>query len=405
MRLSLERTWLVGAVIFASGLLGACANGTQDDDYDGGYTAPASTGKKKTSAPDATTPVNTGDDADQSSGDDQGSPGIDSGDDGGADATTDDSGDDAADDSSTGVTCSPGQTCVDMAPPGWSGYVQLRLALADAGTGSCALPYAAVQLAGVADPSGAPAQCTPCTCGTGTFSCSAGMGTGNLLCIGTDTILPVPAGGCVDPTFPNSANGATYAPTVPAGGGGCSSDGGVLVGTPDAATAPAAIICALGAADGGALPPTVDAGAATPATCTSSQACAAPIPSQAGPSGVCIFQAGITTCPVGTQFTDQHIVGSSIADTRGCGCSCAPAACPTDGVIEGFNNSSCTGGPTVTLDAGGSKCLAALNNSTHFTYVESKSHTPGTCAPAADAGPSGGVSVDTATGTTLCCIP
>jgi hypothetical protein len=404
MRLSLERACLVGAVMLGGGLLGACANGAQDD-YDAGYTAPVSTVKKKTSAPDATTPVNTGDDADQSSGDDQGSQAVDSGDDGGADATTDDGGDDSGDDASTGVTCSPGQTCVDMAPPGWTGYVQLRLALADAGTGSCALPYAAVQLAGVADPSGAPAQCTPCTCGkpTGSFACSASVGSLNLGCSGTDTITALPAGTCTNGGL--LPNGATYAPTVTSGSGTCAGDGGVLIGTPDAAASTPAVVCALGAADGGALPAlAADAGSVAPPTCDSTQACAAVISSQAGPSGVCIFQSGITTCPSGTVFTDQHIVGASVSDTRSCACSCAPATCPSDGYIEGFKASGCTGTVAVTLDAG-SACGTGINGSTYFKYVASRSSSPGTCAPAADAGASGGVSVDTATGTTLCCIP
>jgi hypothetical protein len=119
---------------------------------------------------------------------------------------------------------------------------------------------------------------------------------------------------------------------------------------------------------------------------------------------VCIYQMGIQTCPTGTVFSDQHLVGASVVDTRGCTCACGAAQCPTDGVVEGFSSTGCTGAPTVTIDAG-AKCVGfGFTAPSHFKFVQSKSDAGGSCE-VADGGPTGGVSVDTATGITLCCIP
>ena len=77
---------------------------------------------------------------------------------------------------------------------------------------------------------------------------------------------------------------------------------------------------------------------------------------------------------------------------------------PTDGVVEGFSSTGCTGAPTVTIDAG-AKCVGfGFTAPSHFKFVQSKSDAGGSCE-VADGGPTGGVSVDTATGITLCCIP
>jgi hypothetical protein len=161
-------------------------------------------------------------------------------------------------------------------------------------------------------------------------------------------------------------------------------------------------VCALVAGDGGATTPDASAAGAGP-LCDSTQACADSIGTQAGPSGVCIYQMGITTCPMGVVFTEQHFVGASVDDTRGCGCSCGPAQCPADWKIEGFTSNGCTGNPVVTLDAG-TACGTSVDNATSFKYIQSASQAPGSCE-VDDAGPTGGVSVDSTTGMTLCCIP
>jgi hypothetical protein len=277
--------------------------------------------------------------------------------------------------------------------------VQLRIAVADAGTGKCALPYGMVQQAGVADPAAPPATCAPCACGapTSAASCTGGITTG-FLCTSNDTVTPLPAGVCTGVLIPNSG---TEAPTI-SGSVSCATDGGGVVGTPDAATSAAAIVCALGTVDG-AAPPAPDAAAGAGPVCDSTQACATAIGSQAGPSGVCIYQMGTQTCPSGTVFTEQHVVGASIDDTRGCGCSCVASQCPSDWKVEGFTSSSCSGTPAVTWSAG-TTCGQNTQNATNFKFIQSASNAPAQCA-VQDAGPTGGVTVDTATGMTLCCIP
>jgi len=394
---------LVMGVLAVAVSVDGCAAGSKTDDNNyAGFTAPTSTSTSPT--PDATTPVSgddeasspfPGDETSATSGDDGGEDA-----DGGADADDADDGDDGE---AGPAPCAANQTCVDQAPSGWTGYVQLRIATVDAGAGACAVPYGVVQQAGIADPSGTPAKCATCSCGapTSTVTCSSGFATLNYGCSAADTYTALPAGSCVSATF---ANGGTEAPSTTSTAT-CATVGGQMVGTPDAAASTPAIVCAFGTADGGTPPvANVDAAATVGPTCDSTQACATAIVSQAGPSGVCIYQSGIQTCPTATVFTEQHLVGASAVDTRGCACACGAAQCPADGIVEGFGNSGCTGTPTVTLDAG-AKCVGfAFTAPSHFKYVQSKSDTAGGCE-VDDAGPTGGVTVDTTTGVTLCCIP
>ena len=375
---------------------------TAPDDSDAGYVSTTPTGTTRTPTPDATSPSQGDDEASSPPPTEDAPTTTPPGDDAGEDA---DASDDGGDEAAT-PPCASNQTCVDQAPMGWTGYVQLRIATADAGVGACGAPYGAVQQAGVADPTGAPAQCSPCTCGAPAPAvvCTSGYATGNYGCSpGTTTYTPLTAGDCVSTAGLNGANGATETPTANAGSS-CAPDGGTLVGALDAATSTPAIVCALGTGDGGAVS-APDAAAALGPICDSTQACAAAISSQAGPSGVCIYQSGVETCPMGTVFTEQHLVGASVADTRGCGCSCGAPQCPGDGVVEAFTNSGCTGTPSKTFDAG-SACVVGYYNfsNPYFKYVQSKSSAAGNC-DVDDAGPSGGVGVDSTTAMTLCCIP
>ncbi|MGH7272123.1 MAG: hypothetical protein ACREJ3_16960, partial [Polyangiaceae bacterium] len=347
-----------GGVILASlalCALSACASG---NDTASVYEPPAQT--HQTPGPDATVPSTyygmdattppTGD-ATLPPDNDAGS-GLDGGDDGG------DSGGDS------GVPCTPGEVCVDVTPSGWSGYVQLRMGGGDAGAG-CLAPYGSVQQNGVADPpAGAPAQCAACTCTGGdagtAIVCAVNMDTQNLGCLGASpTSTQVPQDTC---TPIMGANGAVSSASVI--NGSCASQGGQVVAVPDAGSAPSAVVCAPGGADAGAgvADASADAGATADAAapdsglaipvCMSTQVCVPPASSASGPSGLCIFQAGIMPCPAGTIFTQQHLVGASVADTRGCGCACAPPTCPTDGFVDGFKNGGCTGAPAATFQEG-----------------------------------------------------
>jgi hypothetical protein len=319
------------------------------------------------------------------------------------------SGDDSGD-AGTGPTqppCASGQVCVDQIPSGWSGYVQLVVAAADAGSApSCADPYGASQATGMTNPVGAPADCSSCTTclagDAGPVTCTVQIGQANYGCLGASPATPANQNACTPVGGTNgNANGEVSAPTVGSAAGTCAP-----AAAPAAPSAPAAVACAL-TNDGGA-PDAGDGGAAAGPTCASTQACSTAITAPAGsPSGVCVYKSGVqTSCPPG-HFSDLHVVGSSIADTRGCGCSCANPTCPTDGYVTGYASSDCSGAVAVTLDAGTGCKFGGVNihNAATFIYHPSHGTFTGMC-PLVDAGqPSGGVSVDPTGATTYCCIP
>ena len=147
-----------------------------------------------------------------------------------------------------------------------------------------------------------------------------------------------------------------------------------------------------------------DSGAAG-ATCSTGQACAAPITAPAGsPVGICIYQAGVHDCPP-NHFSDQHVVGATIDDGRGCSCACVSPTCPTDGFVTGYTSNNCGGTAAITIDAGTPcKNFGNANNAASFIYHPSHGTFTGACA-AVDAGPSGGVTIDATGATTYCCIP
>lgn len=322
--------------------------------------------------------------------------------------TSDDGGDDGGDDSSggtaSGPTCTSTQGCVDAIPSGWSGFVQLLIGgTPDAGS-TCAGPYNQPQptISGQTNPDGGAATCGSCDCfvpDSGVV-CSVGLGINNLLC------LPMTGG----PTT-NAAQGeCVMQPSLPSGevtpptltSGTCQGGAVAVTSPPPPATWETATACAA-AGDGGTV--LADAGAPAGPACMQGQACA-PLPAgeDAGtPSGVCIYQEGVQTCPPAgtTVFTNTFVVGA-VEDSRGCGCTCGTLTCPADGYVEGYSNANCSGAPSITIDAG-TPCKGSLNQMS-FEYFPSKSGSPGTCGPAT-AGPTGTVDIDGGTATTFCCIP
>ena len=280
--------------------------------------------------------------------------------------------------------------------------MQLLLGTLDAGAGACAAAYPVSQKTGIADPVGAPADCSSCNnClagDAGPIKCSVGIATENLGCTANGPTSPIVQNTC---TAVSNGNGSATSPTVTSSTGTCAPASALAP-----PSAPPAVVCATGG-DAGA--PGGDSGAAADAapgpTCESTQACATPFVAPAGsPSGVCIYQAGVQTCPPGS-YTEMHVVGSSIADSRGCSCGCVNPTCPADGYITGYTSGSCSGNPAITIDAGTPcKAFGNVNFSTAFIYHPSHGTFTGTCA-AVDAGPSGNVTIDATGATTFCCIP
>jgi hypothetical protein len=287
--------------------------------------------------------------------------------------------------------------CIPAAPSGWTGYVQI--VVTDGGAPRCVAPYDHAQAPKKASPSGAPAQCTPCTCApppSGPIQCQVSLGSGGLLCAG-EAMTVAPAGVCVVPPGPvgttSGPNGDSYGPTmVPAPTGSCAPDGGRLVQPPGAPQSAVVGVCATTAGQG--------------ATCPSLGDICVPAPGAPGgsPAGVCIYQAGAQTCPPG-RYTVQVVAAGAVLDTRGCGaCACAPPACPGDGYVEGYASLNCSGSPAATFDAS-TACVLGNNANGSVSFKYSPSHAPwtGTCAVSAG-GPTGGVALDTSA-TTFCCMP
>jgi hypothetical protein len=418
LTVSTLRVWLtrmrvsvLGASLFfcgafaVAGALAACASGNSDDGPSNPYgSSSGSVGNGGSSSSSG------GYDASMQSSDDSptssyGDAGTGTGYDGYV-APVDDGGEAAAP-PTTGPTCTAGQNCVDMAPSGWTGYVQLVLQNGAAGT-ACTGPYASpqAQLTGMTNVDGGPATCAACTCGvpdSGPIACSMDLGGG--ACSG-GMPLTVPQGSCVANPFLYAANGSGSPPVAAANAGPCGpGQGGQVVTPPPPPTGTLATIC--GSADDAGTPQADGGAAGATTTCTTTQACAA-VPQGAqtdagSPSGPCIYQAGVQDCPTGVAFTTQFVVGP-IADDRGCSCSCGLPSCPADGYVQGYANTGCTGTVDTTISADAACQTFGGPSSKSFKFFPSHGAWAGACEPD-DAGPAGSVTIDAGAATTFCCIP
>ncbi|MGH7439317.1 MAG: hypothetical protein ACRENE_26825 [Polyangiaceae bacterium] len=391
--------------------LSACATGADTSMIPnglmgGGGTSSNGGGSSNGGVTDATTSSSSGGSTSSSSGsytDDSTNP---------TPTPTDDGGTDAADEPApVGPTCTPGQACVDSIPTGWNGFVQLLVN----GTGvdaGCAGSYDTVQpsIGGQTNPDGGPATCGSCTCTApeGGAGCSVGVGNINLLCFPANgPTTTINSGTC---TTISAASGQV---TAAMSTGQCDV-GSVTVTTPaPAASWSMAVACGMsgegGAAPGGEGGAAGEAGAATGTMCASGQACAA-MPaggaSDAGmPSGVCIYQAGVQSCPPSgtTLFTNTFVVGA-VEDSRTCGCTCGSLTCPTDGVVNVYTQSGCAG-TVASAETLGSACKnGGVNGAKSAMYVASTTGKLATCGAGTSA-PAGTVDIDGGSATTFCCIP
>jgi hypothetical protein len=322
-----------------------------------------------------------------------------SGDDGGSDAPA----------TTPGPTCTPGQACVDGIPSGWNGFVQLLVNNQGVDAG-CAGPYGTAQpsIGGQTNPDGGPATCGTCACaapdsGTG---CSVAIGTGNLLCFGASPTTVTAAGACYAIQLLSNLSGDVKQPTAT---GSCTAGTASVTTAPPAPSWSVAVACGT-AGDGGGAPASdagAEAGTGTGMTCASGQACASvPGAVDSGmPTGVCIYQAGVQTCPPGgtTLFTNTFVVGA-VEDSRGCDCTCGSMTCPTDGVVNVYNATGCTGATSSTLALGSGCKTNGVSNAKSAMYVQSTTGKAPTCGAGTTA-PTGGVDIDGGTATTFCCIP
>ena len=271
----------------------------------------------------------------------------------------------------------------------------------------CAGAYGAAQpsLGGQTNPDGGPATCGTCSCLVPDAGAQRTIqveqdNTGCLPIFGTPVEVTVPVATCKAVGGFNGWNGKVSTPAA-TGGAQCNPQGGAVTAAPPPPTYSTAVACAQPDAGSGSG----DGGAGI--MCQSGQACAAmPAGGDGGmPSGVCIYQSGVQSCPPSgtTVFTNTFVVGS-VEDSRGCTCTCGAPTCPSDGYVGGFAAAGCSGTPAYTGDAGAGCNSNISTNPKYVEYYLSRSGALGGCG-AASVAPSGAVDIDGGTATTFCCVP
>lgn len=212
-------------------------------------------------------------------------------------------------------------------------------------------------------------------CHSGTLAIQAGS---NNTCNNINTQTDVADGGCNTLTqFTTSNNSVAVTPPNPVGG--------------SCTASPSQTIPAVGYAHQGRTC-AYEAGAPGPG-CANGEVC---VPNPA-PFNACVSQVGTQTCP--TAFPTQHIVGSKIADTRGCtACGCTFDAGSCGGTLTLWTDTGCSNNQTA-IPATSTCTKANGNNRTWHGYSYVPQPTA-TCAGSAVA-PDGGVAFSDLT--TICC--
>ena len=113
------------------------------------------------------------------------------------------------------------------------------------------------------------------------------------------------------------------------------------------------------------------------------------------PFGMCVSQTGVVACPSG--FPTQHLVGTSVTDTRGCSaCGCTFDAGACTGTTTLYTNSGCSQTATPLTTDG---TCTGTGNHTWKAYAYAPT-TNGSCAGTTSSPDGGVVFADT---TTICC--
>lgn len=281
----------------------------------------------------------------------------------------------------SGPTCeSATHACVEAPPVEWTGPVALYTGPAADAPPACAgaYPDAAGELNGGLVPGDAVCDCN-CGAAQGIQCTSSATvcytsNCNNIICNTTDAVLP--PGQCTN--IPGTA--ATSAKTsnpAPTNMGSCASASDHSIPTPAWETA--AVAC--------------DGADTTPVGCDGGELCApkafAPI------DQLCIVHAGNVPCPVGSAYTEQHVLFDDFEDTRACSsCGCGAATSTCAGGIDFVSNSCMI--LQAEVNAGGCGVKGASNAA---IYTPNPS---GTCQP------TGGDLSGTAEATgpvTYCCLP
>jgi hypothetical protein len=225
-----------------------------------------------------------------------------------------------------------------------------------------------------------------CTCGCTTTNpdCHTGKlgitGGNNGGCNNFTNQTDVATAGCNTLTQFTTTNGNQVSTTPPApSGGSCTPSGTQTI--PAVGYGHQGRTCAFeaGAPGGG---------------CTTGQVC---LPSP-GTFDTCVSQAGNVACPADAGYPTQHVIGSSITDTRGCTtCGCAFDAGSCGGTVTLWTDTGCANNSTPIAATG--TCTNVNGNRTWkgYSYVAS---TTASCSGTPVAADGGVVFADV---TTVCC--
>jgi hypothetical protein len=308
---------------------------------------------------------------------------------------------------------SQGFTCVPpWASSGWTGPTVLYdafqaggpaptpLSCTGAGAYTQALPTAVSTRLGNYDPTAANPTCG-CTCGSTVqgVTCPEPSVTGSTnMCPGGGTTVSATATAtCSQLTASDDFNSFTVAQGAASGGSCPSNDTGLPVPSWNVATGweGAGSACTTGRAASSYF-------SGAQGGCTGTEVCVEPLPGAFNGGAACVFLSGKATCPTGYSTEHDYFTGAN--DTRSCEytCTCTPTgvACTADLTVS--NQSTCTGGMTMTdLSIG---CTSVSDYSP--VWMEATVASTGSCTFAAGAVAGGAAATGSVTPTgqvTVCC--
>ena len=251
--------------------------------------------------------------------------------------------------------CTTGYACVPPLPNGWTLTAYERDQRA-----ACATGYQ--NAVDVEEGINAPAATCGCGCTTTNPTCTGGnvsiTGGGNVACDNVTKQTDTAAAGCNALTqFATNNQSISVQGPAPTGG--------------SCATNPAKTVPAVTYQHQGR---TCDYTGKAGGGCSNGNVCA---PSAATAS-TCVSQAGTQTCPSG--FPVQHLIGSTLTDTRSCSaCTCAFNAGTCNGAATFYTDNNCTQNATsVTVDS----ACHGVGNRTWRTYKYAPANAA-SCTPAA----------------------
>lgn len=248
--------------------------------------------------------------------------------------------------------CTPIAQCVPAPPDGWSAPGVLHTGT-PADTAPCAAPFESAEYLGGAGPTGEPATCSACHCGTPTDTwcveplpgvCQQAVGSPS--CAGGCTagwVGAPAAGGCVN--SPETVGRFLYGARSSRGTCGAATGGETTLDPPTwAATAR---LCTTASAGGG---------------CEAGSTC---LPRLPDPTPLCTIQEGDLPCPDG--YGRRQLLHDDFDERRTCSaCSCAYRSGGCTAEITAYSGAGCTGSELYSAQANAASCQSSNPGSYRF---------------------------------------